>query len=694
MEENYNYDNNVKITGSAYEDEIINEGSKVTINARGGDDYIIDNGNFNSINGGDGDDVIELGEYVDSTTITGGDGDDMIYFNGGNITVTDYEEGDTIALFQTGSSYYSASELSSMITYEQGYYDDLNVYFGDEIGSIYFENVKDIHYITFLDSGGEVVPILPNGLSFDYDAGTLYVYSDYEGYEIDTYLFSEYGFEITNIDASEYSTYDGLYIYFGEAFENYIYGGNGDDTIEVSSAAGTTVSGGYGANTFILNYGNLTITDYAEGDTIKIALEGITAEDMYIDDEGGIQIGEYSYIYLENIEDYENVTFVDVDGNIIDFPESDDDTIVGTNGADTLTNSSGYYRIDALAGNDSIYNSGENVTIDAGEGDDTITVYYSDYNSVNGGAGNDVIQIEGNSSWSWNPTVKGGTGNDTIYGNGISSYGALYQYANGDGNDVIYNLSTTDTIHITSGNISSSVASGNDVILTVGTGTMTLKDAASKTIYLKIGTAAANSVTLPASLNPYYILGTSGADNINNTLNNATIDALAGNDSIDNFGASVKIYAGDGADTIYSEDNYSTVDGGTGNDIIHVDGLSNIVNGGEGADHIIVYDGAKNTTINAGAGNDTVEGIGTLGSAVINLGAGNDSVKVFSNEVYATINADSGNNTIAMGGQKILINGGSDADSIHFYTSASSVTAYGGAGNDTLEADARSGRLT
>ena len=110
------------------------------------------------------------------------------------------------------------------------------------------------------------------------------------------------------------------------------------------------------------------------------------------------------------------------------------------------------------------------VTIDGGAGNDTI--YSIDpYVSLNGGAGDDSIYA--GSIW-YNVTVKGGTGNDTIsIPRGSDN---VIQYTSGDGNDIIQNYSSNTKIQITSGSYST-LTSGNDVVIKVGSGRMTLKDA-------------------------------------------------------------------------------------------------------------------------------------------------------------------------------------------------------------------------
>lgn len=145
----------------------------------------------------------------------------------------------------------------------------------------------------------------------------------------------------------------------------------------------------------------------------------------------------------------------------------DDDTITGWNanlstldggaGDDVIENRVSYSGDDAKkviikggAGADKIYSQGYQTTIDGGNDNDEITNSGSN-SSINGGAGNDKITLESGSSLS----IKGGKGDDTVYADNNASN--LYQYAFGDGKDTIIgitdngtNLNAFDTLAISS----------------------------------------------------------------------------------------------------------------------------------------------------------------------------------------------------------------------------------------------------
>ena len=174
-------------------------------------------------------------------------------------------------------------------------------------------------------------------------------------------------------------------------------------------------------------------------------------------------------------------------------PEPNPLSIIGTEGADELSNTLDGATIQALGGNDTIRNDGMPV-------------------SINGGAGNDSIRNENDMA-----TIDGGAGDDSIYNYGGAS--VLFTYS--DGSDTISGFNETSTLQIGGGTYST-VANGDDLIVTVGDGSILLNGAAT---FASVNIAGVYK-------NPLSIVGTEGADSISNTLDGATIQALGGNDSI------------------------------------------------------------------------------------------------------------------------------------------------------------------
>lgn len=252
------------------------------------------------------------------------------------------------------------------------------------------------------------------------------------------------------------------------------------------------------------------------------------------------------------------------------------------------------------SGSDIIYGGKGNDTIYGGSGAD----------SLFGDAGNDKIFGDAG-----NDTLSGGAGNDTLTGGDGAD---IFFYASGDGNDVITDYKAgEDFIKIGSGTVSNySVKGGNDAILTIGKGKITLKGVGNDAIsvvtadnetvtyggiaeglnYNKNDLSKSTAVTITSD----YDGKTYEADY--STL--VTLDAASRNNSIELTGNAKanKIYGGSGKDTLYGE---------TGNDSIY---------GGNGADKL--FGGAGNDKLFGENGNDTLSG-GT-GKDTLTGGAGKD----------------------------------------------------------------------
>ena len=220
----------------------------------------------------------------------------------------------------------------------------------------------------------------------------------------------------------------------------------------------------------------------------------------------------------------------------------------GTSGNDTIKNSDDNVAIDALSGNDIIINGqwyaekgGTNLKINGGAGNDTITnsgskslldggigndliyngyyyyepwgaggflndSYNQEYNDANGssnvtiegGAGNDTINNRGSRI-----TINGGAGDDTITKDSSANYN-VFTYSSGDGNDKIYGYNSTDSLYIINGKYTKSTV-GNDIIVSVGNGRITLDGAAGKTINIsgKIEDTPSSKTNIPSDAFTY-----------------------------------------------------------------------------------------------------------------------------------------------------------------------------------------------
>ena len=267
-------------------------------------------------------------------------------------------------------------------------------------------------------------------------------------------------------------------------------------------------------------------------------------------------------------------------------------TIEGGEGKDTLYNFEGNYAcMIGGQGDDSIYNKSWYSTIDGGKGNDIIINRDVGYKtSINGGDGNDIVSLSGTNFGGI--TINGGTGNDKIYAESLASgnYGILYQYNSGDGNDTIYGLNSDDTLQI-SGAKYSTVKSGNDIKISVGSGSILAKNT-SKIDFKIVGTLEGGSNTLPAGISVKNSVVTAStlfsgskidlSDYSGATKVNAA--ALSKNVSIVGTAAANSLKGGKGNDTIF---------GGAGNDTVSLGGGNDIYIYSSGNDYIQDYTAGK-----------------------------------------------------------------------------------------------------
>ena len=295
--------------------------------------------------------------------------------------------------------------------------------------------------------------------------------------------------------------------------------------------------------------------------------------------------------------------------------------------------------------------------------------------SISGGAGADSIEDSGSFV-----TINAGKGNDFI-GLINEAESNLIQYRAGDGSDTITGFNKTDTLSI-SGAEYTPVSIGNDVVVSVGTAVITLKDAADL-----------STLNIKGTRSKLYI-GTEGNDTYNNTVDGATINGRGGDDTIENSGANVSMNGGNGKDSISNSGTSATIIGGADADTIYNDKDSVAINAGNGKNKI-TNSGASLTiiggidadnignegnfvTITSGAGADHITNSGATAS--INSGVGDDYINNTSNKV--TVISDDGSDTIDNSGASVTIDGGEGEDSIS--NEGANVSIVGGLDNDYI----------
>ncbi|MBO4400496.1 MAG: hypothetical protein J5809_01470 [Selenomonadaceae bacterium] len=500
------------------------------------------------------------------------------------------------------------------------------------------------------------------------------------------------------------SIYLGLYNYvyggdgddtiMGYVLWSYIYGGDGNDLISIKTKDfDADIIPGKGDDT-VYKDGSYKRYWYASGDGNDI-IYGVSDKDTLI-----ITGGEYSTTksgtdLIVNVDDgsinFKGAAFsgLNIVGNMKgskNISSSDSNTVLnGGDANDTVENTGGRVQIYAGDGSDSVSSSGDYVTVEAGSGKDTISSS-GDYVVINAGADNDSISSNG-----YSMSIFGGAGNDSINVGWNSSKNSSRSVINGDeGNDYISNYSSSlatidggsgaDTISNSGSYSSVKGGTGNDSIYNYASN-VTINGGADNDI-ISIHSSSDNNLI-------QYELG-DGNDTIlgfgiGHTLQIATSDyttAKNGNDLI-LYIANSSVILKDAAD-IVSEVN-GTIAGDRHKIITGTSSADSLANSIKGA---IVYgldsgdsitNSAGKVSIDGGYGNDYVNNSGY--SVTINGGSDNDSIQ--NSGTTAEIYGEAGDDSIKNTGTGSTIYGGTGNDTIENSSSLSGI--YGGEGDDTIK---------
>ena len=418
---------------------------------------------------------------------------------------------------------------------------------------------------------------------------------------------------------------------------NFVAGTNGIDIIENDNEY-VTVNAGAG-NDIIKNVGvsrtddNITTAVYRYPDNSSI--NGGEGDDSIINgSSGSILIGGEGADTIDNWD-----SDVSPYGKK-NYHISNEVLILGGNGNDYISNGANFFvTLDGGAGNDNIFNQGNFAVIVGGNGKDTIQNTANQV-AIDGGADNDVI-----ANVSWYTAISGGKGNDTIgnTGSNVTVNGGagndyvsldsaasnnIIEYKSGEGNDKIVGFNSTSTLQIGGGKGTYSTAtSGNNIIVTVGKGKITLVGAADLD-ELHIDGAKVLNVTdktktpLTVDADIKFIDASSRTTEIKIT-GNALANSIVGGSKKDT------LYGGYGADTFSGGAGNDKLFGEAGNDSLNGDAGNDTLNGGTGNDKL--YGGKGNDSLWGGAGNDSLWGGAGKDIFVYKPGEGTDKIFDYSN---------------------------------------------------------------
>ena len=435
-----------------------------------------------------------------------------------------------------------------------------------------------------------------------------------------------------------------------------IDGGNGDDTIFNEIGNNVSINGGEG-NDEIHSFG------------LNVTINGDSGDDI-------IGTGSFSSYNIINGDD----------GNDSIYSWGSNSTIAGGNGNDFIYNNSGwkYGSINGGVGNDEIHNHDDFVRIDGGDGDDRIWNEVSGTPSgglgvyIDAGAGNDTLYNDGDDStliggngedyienWNANVFVDAGAGNDIIINNSSGNnstifsgtgndyidnrytQNTLFKYISGDGNDIIKGFNSTSTLQIGNGTDTYfSQTSGEDIIVTVGKGKITLEGVANLSkvnidgVYndptlLTITNSTKSPVTVGSAVKTIdastrtkavKITGNSKANTISGGSKADTLYGGSGNDSIVGNAGNDKLFGEANADTLSGGAGKDTLSGGADNDILYGETGNDCISGGKGNDTLI-----------GGKGNDSLWGDAGADKFIYETGDGKDIIYGFDNKDTLTL---------------------------------------------------------
>ena len=735
--ENNTDSNNVSIAGEAGNDSIDNKGNNVTIAGGAGNDSISSKSTSTSISTADGNDLVNIqGSY--KNTINAGKGSDTIKLDmnstetfiqhalgDGNDLIEGFNSTATLQIGNGNNTYSRTDNGNDIIITDEGG-AKLTLKGAATLSSVHIDGV------TTLNVENDKSETVISG-----DRLNDFVINNGSSVTIDTFAASD--------TVSNYSRYVIVDLGTGKDFivnrnanNSSINAGDGDDEIDNSGGYKNTIYAGKGTDDIFITSsehdliiynsgdGNDYITDFNETATLQIG-DGTGSYYKEVTSDGNIIITVDKYkITLDGAESLSTLNIFgveEIEGN--NYRNRTDDTaITATEGDDSIRNTGSNVVLNALGGNDSVVNSRKNVTIDAGRGYDTISSE-GDSVSINAGAGNDSIYNDGGN----NVTIIGGMGNDSISNNwdyDEDGSNALFVYNSGDGNDIIDGFKTYSTLSI-AGGLYSLRTSGNDVIVKVDDGQITLKGVANLPKVNIIGVQDKPASNIKNSDSSVSISGGDSKDTITNSGQNVTVLAYGGNDTIfNNRGDKSFVDGGEGNDTINNKATYATIiggagndsiyngdygnqlvlDGGAGNDRIKNTGSDNSISGGEGNDYIDNSDNRdnNNVTINAGTGNDTINNDSNNILFQYNTGDGNDSINGFKENSTLQIDGGSGaystqksgNNIIVIVGEgkitlsgaanlsRLNISGDEKKSALHINNTISGASITGTKGDDTI----------
>ena len=401
---------------------------------------------------------------------------------------------------------------------------------------------------------------------------------------------------------------------YGKAGNDTLYGNAGDDKL-YGQEGNDRLFGGTGSDVFYHAKvdGHDTIADYTEGKDLIFVNSGLISKTVA--NNGTLKFTvEKGSITLENVAASRVISLKDKRG---DYTASADSIVLESNFKGTMDSSTFLATVTTIDGSAAT----EAVKLNGNNNDNVIT----------GGSGNDTLTGSGGKD-----TLSGGAGDDYLYGgqgDDTLTGGAgqdTFAYGKGHGNDVVRDYRKgEDVIEITKGGISkTTVNENNDLVYTIGDGSLTLRNVGTKAVSIKDtngsyqasgtnivlnedytgtinaaqfyagvtavkGQATTADVVFKGNANGNELYGGSGNNEMYGEKGDDTVYGYAGNDTLYGGAGNDKLYGGAGNDTLY---------GDSGSDSLYGEGGSNTLYGGNGKDKL--YSKSGSDTLAGGIGSD------------------------------------------------------------------------------------------
>jgi Ca2+-binding RTX toxin-like protein len=710
-----------EIYGGDGDDTISDSGGHNFIYGEDGNDTIAGNGGDDSIEGGEGNDVLTGGAGLDlliggngNDHIEGGAGDDEIQGGTGDDVINGGAGWDTmsggtgidILIGGAGANFYSVGTLETVAgeTYDGSGSDSDTLVGGSNVN---FTGVTLIDIETLDLYNGNATMTAAQFEMFESVTATSITLTtggsvslSGAGNDIGTVYLSAAGNTLDLGGISDAPTIMGGAGNDTITGGDLVYGGGGDDTLigggVMRGGAGMdTLIGGIGSDQFVIDLASDLVTGESyDGGEANDSLRLNGASDFNLAGVSLTSIEELTQAHdydvamdvtlLDGLEYFDLFSITLATGGSATFEWGTTGSVgtINLNAAGNTLDLSAthgefqYHTINGGAGNDTVLGSlfaNVPVTINGGGGNDTLVGGLSDNETLDGGAGDDVL---GSGGGLGTDTLRGGDGNDTL---------------SGTSNDVLLGGAGNDTFVIDYDAITITELAGGG---TDGVRTTLASYTLGANVENLTGVATAQSLT-GNGLNNLIVAG--GADDaLNGAAGDDTLDGGAGADTMAGGAGNDVFLVGDAGDTVVEALNKGTDEVRTALASYTLGANVENLRGTAAAGQSLTGNGLANTITGAG-GDDLLDG--GAGADVLAGGLGNDAYVIDHAGDVASENAGGGTDEVrtALAGYTLAANVenlvGTSASGQSLTGNTQNNRLTGGAGDDRLDGGIGGDRL-